>query len=501
MSPASLASHKTNTDRVMWLPIGMITLLCLVVGMFTQTLFIFLTYFFLTLPLTAWVQWRWTGHTINGFLKAAVLMGWAAVLIEQSGGLIEAHFSVFILLSVLILYGDWRIIAFGGLVVAIHHAFFTWLQYLGYVQLYSGMVGSEHSDHHGLGELIACLLMHGGAVVAQVGILGYLAKALSRMVAEGLHVSHFAHQASGGKLDMTFSSKDQGLPAVAAVIAMRDQVALSLRQVQKAAQSAYGLSDQLFTTQDLISEQIARNVSQTERISASATQLATNTQETAHESQHVRRLAQQAETAVRENGEQMQLIHSMMRTLVQQAKQISSLLGDIDNITFQTNLLALNASIEAARAGGQGRGFAVVASEVRKLARNTQETAGRIRHNVVLIEEQVHKGVTQTEYAESTTQRLMDSFEEVAGRLTGMDQALQRQNLGIQELESSVNEMHDALELSNRSVTEAHHMAESLSQTADVLLGAVSGFKLPETEHVNANLTSADPLVSLTKDK
>ncbi|WP_246129606.1 methyl-accepting chemotaxis protein [Halovibrio variabilis] len=471
----------------MWLPIGLITALCFGVGVFTQTLALVVSYAVLTLPLTAWAQRRWRGHAGNGFLKAAVLMGFSAVLIEQSGGLIEAHFSIFILLSVLILYSDWRVIAFGGLVVALHHLLFTWLQHLGYVHLYSGMVGSDHNAAHGLAELVACLFMHAGAVVVQVAILGYLAKVLARMVAESQHVSHFAHQASDGKLDMAFSAQQHGLPAVAAIITMRDQVASSLRKTQQAAQSSHGLSEQLFAAQDLLSVQIARNVSQTERISTSATQLSATTRETAHESEQVRRLAETAETAVRDNGEQMQAIRSLMRTLEQQAKQISSMLAEIDHITFQTNLLALNASVEAARAGEQGRGFAVVASEVRKLAGNTQDTAGRIRDNVTLIEQQVQEGVTQTDYAQETTQRLIDSFEEVAGRLTGMDSALQQQNQGIEELESSVNEMHDALEVSNRSVNEAHQMAERLSQTADVLLEAVSGFKLPAEDGAHAS--------------
>ncbi|ATH78411.1 chemotaxis protein [Vreelandella venusta] len=479
MSRQLFARHIAHADRLMWLPIGLIGALCLIVGSFTQTLWIAIAYALATLPLAAWLQWKWPGLIFNGFIKAAVMMGWAAVLIEQSGGLIEAHFSIFILLAALILYSDWRVIAFGGLVVALHHAAFSWLQHLGYVHLYSGMVGSGHDHDHSGAELVACLLMHGGAVVVQVGILGYLAKVLSRTVAEGLHVTRFAHKAGKGHLDTTFTPQQQRLPAVAAVLTMRDQVAGSLHKTQAAAQAASQLSEQLFCAQDTLSEQIARNVSQTEKISTNATQLAGLTRDTAMESQHVRRLAQDAQAAMEDNDRQVNALQDMMHQLAQQADSISSMLAEIDHITFQTNLLALNASVEAARAGEQGRGFAVVASEVRKLAGNTQQTAERIRGNVEDITRQTASGVTQSQAASATTHRLEASFAEVARRLGSIDGALQQQHQGIDALEHSVTEIHDALERSNRSVSDAHEMAEKLSNTADTLLEAVSGFHLP----------------------
>ncbi|HDZ47819.1 hypothetical protein LCGC14_0106810 [marine sediment metagenome] len=483
MPDASFSNHIARTDRLMWWPLGFIAFLCLVVSFFTQTLLLVTVAGVVTLPLTYLIQAKLPGQIVNGFVKAAVMMAWSAILIEQSGGMIEAHFSIFILLSVLILYSDWRVIAFGGLVIALHHALFTWLQYQGFVQLYVSMGDMHAMEHgeasHGPAALFYCLLMHGGAVVVQVVILGYLAKVLESMVQEGLHVTRFADAAGGGNLDITFSKEEQKLPAVLAVVNMRDQVADSLRKTQTAASHVMDYSQQLFVAQEQLRTQTARNSSQTERISTSTTELAATTRESAKESQHIRQLANEAEKIARQNGEQVEAMGDMMRLLDQHSKAIQQMLGEIDNITFQTNLLALNASVEAARAGEHGRGFAVVANEVRNLSKNTQTTAAQIRNTIAATTDQVLLGVKQTSTIAETTRLLIQSFEQVALRLNNSESVISQQHQGVEELEQSVNEIYNALELSRAAVENSHRMAEQLSVTADSMMHAVSGFTLP----------------------
>ncbi|WP_404376089.1 methyl-accepting chemotaxis protein [Vreelandella aquamarina] len=479
MQTSLFARHTARTDRIMWLPISLIAALCLVVGAFTGTFWLAATFGLLTLPLTYWIQRTWTGHIINGFTKAAILMGWSAVLIEQSGGMIEAHFSIFVLLSALILYSDWRVIVVGGGVIALHHAVFTWLQYLGLVSLYGDLL-NMHEGQHGIAELLVCLAMHGGAVVVQVAILGYLATVLRRMVKEGLHVSRFAAEASQGRLDMAFSAREQQLPAVNAIAAMRDNVADSLRQTQTAAQAVNDYSHQLLHAQDQLSDQTTRNASQTERISTSSTELSATTRETAHEFKQVRRLAEEAQQNVQESRQHMQSMRSMMDSLHKQSATIAQLLSDIDQITFQTNLLALNASVEAARAGEHGRGFAVVANEVRMLAGNTQDTAARIRTNIEATTTQIKQGVAQTETLDTSTQALTEAFEQVTERLTRVDGAIEQQQQGIEELESSVNEIYSALDISRQAVADARQTADKLTSTANVMAQTVGRFQLPE---------------------
>ena len=85
-----------------------------------------------------------------------------------------------------------------------------------------------------------------------------------------------------------------------------------------------------------------------------------------------------ARLGVSEVADEIDNASKVISALVEDSKNIGTMLEVIRSIAEQTNLLALNAAIEAARAGESGRGFAVVADEVRSLASRTKDSTKQI---------------------------------------------------------------------------------------------------------------------------
>ncbi len=130
----------------------------------------------------------------------------------------------------------------------------------------------------------------------------------------------------------------------------------------------------LAKTMEIISELGAFS----EEISASVTQVASSSDQTAA-------ALTDGKTAVQQSVDQIQQIQHVVgsntdavRELGERTQEIGNIVTTIRDIARQTNLLALNAAIEAARAGEQGRGFAVVADEVKRLAEGSGQAAAQI---------------------------------------------------------------------------------------------------------------------------
>jgi methyl-accepting chemotaxis protein len=178
---------------------------------------------------TAWLVKAHGGELVTRCAVGAALMVFAALQIHQSHGMIEMHFSIFVLLAFLLFYRDWvPLIAAAG-VIAVLHLGFDVLQRAGHpVWVFASSGG------------IGIVLIHAGFVIVETALLIWMATRLrNEIVAMGgdpRDISAIAREVANGNLTVdidTAGASDGSL--VCAVERMRAALQVNAERERVAA--------------------------------------------------------------------------------------------------------------------------------------------------------------------------------------------------------------------------------------------------------------------------
>jgi methyl-accepting chemotaxis protein len=193
-------------------------------------------------------------------------------------------------------------------------------------------------------------------------------------------------------------------------------------------------------------EHVARQLTETARLTADLSRQSAGRSETA--SEHVRsaasashelsgsiaeitRRVQESNGITAEAVGQAAATDQRITELSEAATRIGDVVKLITSIAEQTNLLALNATIEAARAGDAGRGFAVVAQEVKSLASQTAKATEEIGSHIANMQ-------LATQESVGAIKAIGQTIERISGIANSISAAVEQQRAATENIAHSV---------------------------------------------------------------
>jgi methyl-accepting chemotaxis protein len=247
---------------------------------------------------------------------------------------------------------------------------------------------------------------------------------------------------------------------------------------------------------DDLSRRTEQQAASLEQTTATLTEVTAAVKTSAEGSQHARQVVAAADEDARKSAAVVRQAVEAMSAIAKSSKQISQIIGVIDEIAFQTNLLALNAGVEAARAGEAGRGFAVVASEVRALAQRSAGAAKEIKGLISDSSAQVGIGVELVAETGRSLERIATQVAEINAAVSDIAGGAHEQSTALQEINAAIEQMNLVTQQNAAMVEESTAAGHSLSEETSKLSHLMAQFRVGRAvaeATLRAELTKAAP--------
>ncbi|WP_158814573.1 methyl-accepting chemotaxis protein [Methylocapsa sp. S129] len=252
----------------------------------------------------------------------------------------------------------------------------------------------------------------------------------------------------------------------------------TMQAVASSAEAIEAGAREISTASDDLSRRTEQQAASLEQTAAALDQITATVKKAAEGAAHARQVVTVADVDAKKSALVVRQAVEAMDAIASSARQISQIIGVIDEIAFQTNLLALNAGVEAARAGDAGRGFAVVASEVRALAQRSAAAAKEIKGLISASTGQVDHGVKLVAETGNSLERIMAQVGEINIVVSEIAAGAKEQSTGLDEVNAAINRMDQVTQQNAAMVEESTAASRSLTGETAQLSGLVSQFQI-----------------------
>ena len=219
-----LQPQRVKADVVMLGTLVFLAVISMGIAYFTQTWGVALAIGLPALAVPLVIYSMAPGSLGSRLANASAFMVYSALMIQQTSGMSEMHFSIFALLAFLLYYRDWRPLVAAAAVIAVHHVGFAFLQATGFAGLFviDGAINPW------------IIILHAAFVVFETSVLIFMAVILRREAVESALVAELAGDISLGN----FASKDHqaaqtGFPLLKQVSDMQKSLDSTLQDITK----------------------------------------------------------------------------------------------------------------------------------------------------------------------------------------------------------------------------------------------------------------------------
>ncbi|OGS97234.1 MAG: chemotaxis protein [Gallionellales bacterium RIFCSPLOWO2_02_FULL_57_47] len=333
---------------------------------------------------------------------------------------------------------------------------------------------AEASYQSGRGLMIAIGVL---AAFFGIGVAWFTTVSITRPLKKAVDLASAVAKGDLTKRIEVKSSDETG-QLLQALKDMNDSLTGIVTEVRGTTESITTASQEIAQGNADLSQRTEEQASSLEETASSMEELTSTVRQNTENARQANQLANNASDIAVKGGQVVGDVVHTMASISDSSRKIVDIISVIDGIAFQTNILALNAAVEAARAGEQGRGFAVVAGEVRNLAQRSAAAAKEIK---TLIDDSVNKvdaGTRQVDQAGATMTEIVQAVKRVTDIMAEIAAASNEQSAGIEQVNQAVIQMDEVTQQNAALVEEAAAAAESMQEQAEVLMHAVSIFKL-----------------------